>query len=334
MGVDPIPKSRKPRTVVAFEDSFSLKKGNLKKTWTNPLNANYSATYPPLVPVREYQDSARLLGESCWQELEEQIARKSRNSRRMSSGEMGAEGMVRNLPNCSPTYNQMQTLKECLCCRIYSARPTESIMYIPFQVNIFQRSILLIVQYKYLKSCSEDLIVKNPTKIWFSAQDPAVLLLILNIVGFFISARQKSASWKWFVPQLYQHRRGILDVPALKYFYMIHRGGRLALHSTNLLHLTLQSLIGSPSILPALISSIGCGNLAYRNSKSTFLRNQDDSATKLTELAVAMGSLLFITDQWSRTKELSGGERPSSSFLLGFHRPNLITGLSGWQAPD
>jgi len=65
MGVDPIPKSRKPRTVVAFEDSFSLKKGDLKKTWTNPLNANYSATYPPLVPVREYQDSARLLGESC-----------------------------------------------------------------------------------------------------------------------------------------------------------------------------------------------------------------------------------------------------------------------------
>ena len=43
--------------------------------------------------------------------------------------------------------------------------PTQSIMYIPFQVNIgkyiqvniFQKSILLIVQYKYLKSCSEDL---------------------------------------------------------------------------------------------------------------------------------------------------------------------------------
>jgi len=32
--------------------------------------------------------------------------------------------------------------------------------------------------------------------------------------------------WKWFVPQLYQFRRGISGGPALKYFYMIHRGGR------------------------------------------------------------------------------------------------------------
>ena len=27
-------------------------------------------------------------------------------------------------------------------------------MYIPFQVNIFQQGIFLIVQYKYVKSCS------------------------------------------------------------------------------------------------------------------------------------------------------------------------------------
>jgi len=32
--------------------------------------------------------------------------------------------------------------------------------------------------------------------------------------------------WKWFVPQLYQFRRGISGGPALKYFYMIDRGGR------------------------------------------------------------------------------------------------------------
>jgi len=67
-------------------------------------------------------------------------------------------------------------------------------MYIPFQVNRFHKSILLIVQYKSLKSCSEDLILKNPKKS--SAQDHAVLHLLLNIVGFFISARQKSAWWK------------------------------------------------------------------------------------------------------------------------------------------
>ena len=36
------------------------------------------------------------------------------------------------------------------------ARPTQSIMYVPLQVNRFQKSILLIIQYKYLKSCSGD----------------------------------------------------------------------------------------------------------------------------------------------------------------------------------
>jgi len=35
-------------------------------------------------------------------------------------------------------------------------RQTQSIMYVPLQVNRFQKSILLIVQYKYLKSCSGD----------------------------------------------------------------------------------------------------------------------------------------------------------------------------------
>ena len=105
-------------------------------------------------------------------------------------------------------------------------RPTQSVMYIPFQVNRCHKSILRILQYKFLKSCSEDFILKNPTKIWFSAQDHAVLLLLFDIVGLFISARQKSAWSKWFVSELYQHRRGILEGPALKYFYMIHRGGR------------------------------------------------------------------------------------------------------------
>jgi len=45
-----------------------------------------------------------------------------------------------------------------------SIRPTQSIMYIPFQVNRFGKSNLLIVQYKYSKSCSEDLILKNQQK--------------------------------------------------------------------------------------------------------------------------------------------------------------------------
>jgi len=105
-------------------------------------------------------------------------------------------------------------------------RPSQSIMYIPFQVNRFQKNISLIVQYKYSKSCSKEFFLKNPTKIWSSAQNHAVLHLLLNTVGFYISARQKTAWWKWFLPQLYQLRRDILEGPALKYFYMIHRVGR------------------------------------------------------------------------------------------------------------
>jgi len=40
-------------------------------------------------------------------------------------------------------------------------RPTQSMIYVPLQVIRFHKSILLIVQYKYLKSCSENFILKN-----------------------------------------------------------------------------------------------------------------------------------------------------------------------------
>jgi len=43
-------------------------------------------------------------------------------------------------------------------------RPTQSIMYVPVQVNRSQKCILLIVQYKYLKSCSGNFL--------FSESDP------------------------------------------------------------------------------------------------------------------------------------------------------------------
>ena len=111
---------------------------------------------------------------------------------------------------------------------ISQIRPTQSIMYVPLLVNRFGKIIFVIVQYKYLKSCSEDFILKNQTKIWSSAQDHAALHLLLSIVGFFISVRQKSAWQKRFVPQLYQLRRGILEGPALKYFWwFIGAGGEM-----------------------------------------------------------------------------------------------------------
>jgi len=37
----------------------------------------------------------------------------------------------------------------------------QSIIYVPLQVNRFQKIDLLIVQYKYLKSCSGDFIPQN-----------------------------------------------------------------------------------------------------------------------------------------------------------------------------
>ena len=66
------------------------------------------------------------------------------------------------------------------------------IICVPLQVIRFHKSMILIVPYKYLKSCSEDFIFKNLILL----QDHAVLRLLLNIVGFFISDRQKSACWK------------------------------------------------------------------------------------------------------------------------------------------
>jgi len=40
------------------------------------------------------------------------------------------------------------------CADLSNIRPTQSIIYVPLQVSRFHRSIVLIVQYKYLKSCS------------------------------------------------------------------------------------------------------------------------------------------------------------------------------------
>ena len=53
--------------------------------------------------------------------LREKNCTKSRNSRSVSGGSVGAEGMVTNLPNCASTSNQIQTLKDCLCCHSYWA---------------------------------------------------------------------------------------------------------------------------------------------------------------------------------------------------------------------
>ena len=48
-----------------------------------------------------------------------------------------------------------------ICVEKHVFCPTQSIVYVPLRVIKFQKSILLIVQYKYLKCCSGDFILQN-----------------------------------------------------------------------------------------------------------------------------------------------------------------------------
>ena len=99
---------------------------------------------------------------------------------------------------------------------------TQSIMYVPLQVNRFQNSILLIVQYKYLKSCSRrfyppNLILRTRSCVTgFITQSTWVFHFHPTIM----------VGWKCFVPQLYQFRKGILGRPALNIFIFINSKNR------------------------------------------------------------------------------------------------------------
>ena len=105
-------------------------------------------------------------------------------------------------------------------CNLHSAGPKQSFMF-PLLVNRVEKSILIIVQYKYLKSCTGDFILKNlilrtrSCGTGFVTQSGWIFHFHPTIM----------VGWKCFVPQLYQFRRGISGGPALKYFYMIHWGG-------------------------------------------------------------------------------------------------------------
>jgi len=68
------------------------------------------------------------------------------------------------------------------------------------------------------------------SRIWSSAQDYAVLGLLLNPVVFWISTWQNlsggNVRWKWFVLAVFQFWKGISAVPALQYFtWFIGAGG-------------------------------------------------------------------------------------------------------------
>jgi len=101
-------------------------------------------------------------------------------------------------------------------------RSTYSFIYVPLMVNRFQKSDLLIVQYKYLKSCSEDFMLQNLIFRTRSCGTGFITepswLLHFNPT--------KMVGRKCFVPLRYQLRRGFSVGPHLEYLGMIHRVGR------------------------------------------------------------------------------------------------------------
>jgi len=71
----------------------------------------YTWTRPDFLGNRADQTNEGLLGKKN--------AQKSRNSRRMSCGGVAAQGQLTRSVNWWKSWNQIQTLKDCLCCHIY-----------------------------------------------------------------------------------------------------------------------------------------------------------------------------------------------------------------------
>jgi len=104
--------------------------------------------------------------------------------------------------------------------------PTQSIMYVPLQVNRSQKCILLIVQYKYIKSCSRDLYspesdpphkiirywVYYSTQLVFGFPPDRICQVEMICIGG--------------VPVLRRHFGGA----GPEMFFMIHRGGRVYIY--------------------------------------------------------------------------------------------------------
>jgi len=110
---------------------------------------------------------------------------------------------------------------------VYICQPTQSIMYVPLQVNRFKKFILLVVQYKYLKSCSRrfycpNLILRTRLCDTMFTTQPSCLFYF-HLTEF--------VRRKWFVLAVYQFWKGISAGPALKYFtWFIGAGGYVYLH--------------------------------------------------------------------------------------------------------
>ena len=110
---------------------------------------------------------------------------------------------------------------------VSSIRPTQSIMYVPLQVNTSQQYILLIVQYKCIKSCSEHFYSPKsdpPHKImrywaYYSTQ---------LVFGF---PPDRISQVEMICIGVYQFWKGISAGPALKFFaWFIGAGGNMQIY--------------------------------------------------------------------------------------------------------
>ena len=105
--------------------------------------------------------------------------------------------------------------------------PINHVCSLPCKVNTFRKIILLIVQYKYLKSCSED--------FYSPKSDPPHKLMqkcfYSSISLGFSFPPDHSGLINMFCTTVVPVSKGHLVGRALKYFYIFHRVGRTGNHS-------------------------------------------------------------------------------------------------------
>jgi len=136
-------------------------------------------------------------------------------------------GLLWSVSNQGPHDHHQSMLTNVLQRHLPCLRPTQSVIYVPLQVSRFAESALLIVQFRIFLF----------SRIWSSAQDHAILVLLLNLVGFVISIWQNLSCGNDLLA-VYQFRKGISAGPALKYFIWFtgaggHRSNVLAKNRRN-----------------------------------------------------------------------------------------------------
>ena len=121
---------------------------------------------------------------------------------------------------------------------IYTYRPTQSIMYVPLQVNRFQKRILLIVLYKYLKPCSRDFILQ---KLILCTKSCGTGFITQSSWAFHFH-QTTLVWWKCSCTTVVPVSKAISGGPALNYFYMIHRGVRyMYIYNLSCIYVYIQS---------------------------------------------------------------------------------------------